>query len=59
MGASGRIARAFLRSTPGIGWLVKASTGFTGTVAVGLAAMRYFESGAPVATSKVMAAIGR
>jgi uncharacterized protein (DUF697 family) len=52
------LARSFLRSAPGIGWAVKASTGFTGTVAVGFAAMRYFEKGAPAATSKVMALVG-
>jgi uncharacterized protein (DUF697 family) len=52
------LARSFLKSAPGIGWAIKASTGFTGTVAVGLAAMRYFEKGAPAATSKVMALIG-
>jgi uncharacterized protein (DUF697 family) len=51
------LARSFLRSAPGIGWAIKASTGFTGTVAVGLAAMRYFERGAPAATSKVMALV--
>ena len=49
------LARSILRSAPGIGWVIKASTGFTGTVAVGFAAMRYFEKGAPAATSKVMA----
>lgn len=52
------MARSLVRATPGIGWAVKASTGFTGTVAVGFAAMRYFEKGAPAATSKVMALIG-
>lgn len=52
------LARSFLRSVPGIGWAIKASTGFTGTVAIGLAAMRYFEKGAPAATSKMMALIG-
>jgi uncharacterized protein (DUF697 family) len=49
------LARSFLRSAPGIGWAIKAGTGFTGTVAVGFAAIRYFEKGAPAATSKVMA----
>ena len=49
------LARSFLRSTPGLGWLIKASTGYTGTLAVGFAAMRYFEKGAPVATSKLVA----
>jgi uncharacterized protein (DUF697 family) len=52
------LARSFLRSAPGIGVLIKAGTGFTGTLAVGFAAMRYFESGAPAATGKVMALAG-
>jgi uncharacterized protein (DUF697 family) len=51
------LARSFLRSTPGLGWVIKASTGYTGTLAVGFAAMRYFEKGAPGATSKVMALV--
>jgi uncharacterized protein (DUF697 family) len=49
------LARSFLRSTPGLGWVVKASTGFTGTVAVGMVAIRYFEKGAPASTSRVLA----
>lgn len=53
------LARALLRGTPGVGWVVKASTGFTATVALGLAAMRYFEAGAPAGTSKVMALFGQ
>jgi uncharacterized protein (DUF697 family) len=52
------LARSFLRSTPGIGWAIKASTGYTGTVAMGLAAMRYFEKGAPASTSRVAAFAG-
>lgn len=53
------LARALLRGTPGVGWVVKASTGFAGTVALGFAAMRYFEVGAPAATSKVKAIFGQ
>lgn len=52
-------ARTLLRSAPGVGWLVKAGTGFAGTLAVGFAAMRYFEQGAPAATSRVMALAGQ
>jgi len=52
------LARSFLRSTPGIGWAIKASTGYTGTVAMGLAALKYFEKGAPAATSRVVALAG-
>jgi uncharacterized protein (DUF697 family) len=51
------LARSFLRSTPGLGWVIKASTGFTGTLALGFAAMRYFEKGAPAAMSKVVALV--
>jgi uncharacterized protein (DUF697 family) len=51
------LARSFLRATPGIGWAIKASTGFTGTVVMGLAAMRYFEKGAPASTSRVVALV--
>jgi uncharacterized protein (DUF697 family) len=52
------LARTIVRSAPGVGWAIKAGTGFTGTVAVGFAAMRYFENGAPAATSKVLALAG-
>ncbi len=52
------LARSFLRAAPGLGLVVKASTGFTGTVAVGYAAMRYFEGGAPASTSKIVGLIG-
>jgi len=48
------LARALVGATPGLGWVVKASTGFTGTVAIGHAAMRYFEGGAPANTGRVM-----
>lgn len=52
------LARSFVRSTPGLGLVVKASTAFTGTVAVGYAAMRYFEMGAPASTSRVLDLLG-
>jgi len=53
------LARAFLRGTPGVGWVIKASTGFTGTVALGFVAKRYFEMEAPAGTSKVQALVGK
>lgn len=53
------LARSFLRSVPGIGLVIKASTGFTGTVALGYAMVGYFETGAPLATSKVMSLASR
>ena len=48
-------ARLLVRSTPGLGWVLKALTGYTATVAVGLGAIRYFEKGAPASTSRVVA----
>ena len=48
-------ARLLVRSIPGIGWVVKAVTGYTATLAVGLGALRYFEKGAPASTSRVVA----
>jgi len=52
------LARYLVRSVPGIGLVVKAASGYTATVAMGMAAMRYFESGAPASTSRVMALAG-
>jgi len=52
------LARSFLRSTPGVGWAIKACTGYTATIALGLAARRYFEMGAPASTSRVLALAG-
>lgn len=49
------LARTFMRSTPGFGMVLKASTGYTGTIAVGLAAIGYFQKGAPASTSRVLA----
>ena len=53
------LARAFLRTTPGVGWVIKASTGFSGTVALGFVAKHYFEMGAPASTSRLQALIGK
>ncbi|TLM70541.1 MAG: DUF697 domain-containing protein [Actinobacteria bacterium] len=39
-------ARQLLTLVPGFGWAVKAAIGFTGTMAMGKAAIRYFENGA-------------
>ena len=49
------IARRLVRSTPGLGWVLKAATGYTATMAVGLGAVKYFEKGAPASTSRVVA----
>jgi uncharacterized protein (DUF697 family) len=42
---------------PGIGWLFKAILGYTTTSALGTAAVRYFEGGAPAATSNMVALV--
>ncbi len=52
------LARSLVRSVPGIGLVVKASSGYTATVALGFAAVRYFENGAPAATSRIMSLAG-
>jgi uncharacterized protein (DUF697 family) len=49
------LARLLVRSTPGFGWVLKAATGYTATVAVGRGAIYYFEKGAPASTGRVVA----
>ncbi|MFH0916911.1 MAG: DUF697 domain-containing protein [bacterium] len=49
------LSRLLVRSTPGLGWVLKAVTGYTATLAVGLGAVHYFEKGAPASTSRVVA----
>lgn len=41
------LARFLVRSTPGLGWAMKAASGYTATLAVGLGAVYYFEKGLP------------
>ena len=45
------LARQALDFVPGFGWALKGAVGFTGTVALGEAAIAYFESGAPLQLS--------
>jgi uncharacterized protein (DUF697 family) len=52
------LARSLVRSTSGIGWAIKAVTGYSATMAMGLGVIRYFEMGAPASTSRVMALAG-
>lgn len=52
------LARSIVKSTPGIGWAIKAVTGYSATMAMGLGAIRYFEKGAPASTSQVVALAG-
>jgi uncharacterized protein (DUF697 family) len=42
------LARQALTLVPGFGWAIKAGVGYTGTVAMGRAAIAYFEQGADV-----------
>jgi len=46
------LARQALDFVPGFGWAVKGAVGFSGTVALGSAAIEYFEAGAPLTTTR-------
>jgi uncharacterized protein (DUF697 family) len=48
------VARSLVRSIPGIGLVIKAATGYVATVTLGMAAVRYFEAGAPASTSRLV-----
>jgi uncharacterized protein (DUF697 family) len=52
------LARSLVRYIPGVGLIIKAGSSYAATVALGLGAVRYFESGAPASTSRVMALAG-
>jgi uncharacterized protein (DUF697 family) len=45
------LARQALDFVPGFGWALKGAVGFSGTVALGEAAIAYFEAGAPLQLS--------
>jgi len=47
------LARQALDFVPGFGWALKGAAGFTGTVALGEAAIAYFEAGAPLQLSHI------
>ncbi len=47
------LARQALDFVPGIGWALKGAVGFSGTIALGEAAVAYFEAGAPIRVSRV------
>jgi uncharacterized protein (DUF697 family) len=47
------LARQALDFVPGFGWALKGAVGFTGTVALGQAAIAYFEAGAPLQLSRM------
>lgn len=43
------VARQIVAFVPALGWIVKAAIGYTGTVAIGRAAIEYFENGGNIA----------
>ena len=43
------VARQFVALVPGFGWAIKAGIGYTGTLAMGYAAVEYFEGGGDIA----------
>lgn len=45
------LARQALAFVPGFGWVLKGAVGFAGTMALGRAAITYFEAGAPLQVS--------
>ena len=47
------LARQALDFVPGFGWALKGAVGFSGTVALGQAAIAYFEAGAPLQLSRM------
>ena len=47
------LARQTLDFVPGFGWALKGAVGFTATVALGEAAIAYFEAGAPLQLSRM------
>jgi len=53
------LARQVLDFLPGLGWAVKGAVGFSGTVALGSAAIEYFEAGAPLTTGRFTKLAGK
>jgi uncharacterized protein (DUF697 family) len=49
------LARRIVKLVPGFGWVYKAIVGYTATLGVGMAAVKYFEMGAPASTDKAIA----
>lgn len=48
------VARKVAAQIPVFGWVYKGIVGYAATVAVGMAAVKYFEAGAPVSTGKTV-----
>lgn len=53
------VARQAFDLVPGLGWAIKGAVGYTGTRAMGEAALRYFERGAPATPSRLTSLIRR
>lgn len=53
------LAREVLGFIPGPAWVLKGGIGYTGTLALGEAAGRYFEAGAPATPSRLVALVKR
>jgi len=53
------LARQALDIVPGVGWAIKGAVGYTGTRAMGEAALRYFELGAPATPSHILSMVHR
>jgi uncharacterized protein (DUF697 family) len=51
------LVRGLARRMPGAGWALKPLAAFAATMAIGLGAVRYYEKGAPAATSKLVALV--
>ena len=47
------LARQALDFVPGVGWVLKGAVGYSGTVAIGEAAIAYFEAGAPLRVTRM------
>lgn len=52
-----RLARQLVKPRRSMNWAVKASVGYVGTLALGFAAVEYFERGASASTSRVLAVV--
>jgi uncharacterized protein (DUF697 family) len=52
------VGRLLVRRIPGLAIIMRVVTAYAATIAVGLGAIAYFEKGAPVSTSKVIALAG-
>jgi uncharacterized protein (DUF697 family) len=52
------VARLLVRAIPGASVIMRIATAYSATMAIGLAAIQYYEKGAPASTSKVIGLVG-